>query len=300
MLNYLVSLGTLTAIYGLMALGLNVMWGMAGLVNLGIVGFFAVGAYVSALSVTVGHVPVPLGMLLGAGVSAAIGVVTCYGLRHLRDDYLAIVTLGFAEVVRIVADNEIWLTHGSDGVSGIPQPLKAYFGSGFNLFYLVLSLVLFALAYAVAELVGTSPFGRVLRAIRDDQGVAAVAGKQVSSFQVRAFGLGSFMAGLAGALYGHYTSYIAPEIFVPLLTIYIFLAVTAGGRGNNRGTALGAVVVIFFLEASRFVTDALPFLSAVQVAAGRGIIIGLGFLVILRVRPQGLLAERIRPVPPPP
>lgn len=299
MLNYLISLGTIAAIYGIMALGLNVMWGMTGLVNLGIVGFFAVGGYVSALSTTVLHWPIGAGMALGAGVSAAIGIVTCYGLRHLRDDYLAIVTLGFAEVVRIVADNEIWLTHGSDGVSGIPQPLKAYFGSGFDVFYLVLSLTLFAAAYLLAELVGTSPFGRVLRAIRDDAGVAAVAGKQVSSFQVRAFGLGSLMAGLAGALYGHYTSYIAPEIFVPLLTIYIFLAVTAGGKGNNRGTVLGAFVVIFLIEASRFLTGALPLLSPVQVAAGRGIFIGLGFLVILHVRPQGLLPERVRRVSPP-
>ncbi len=299
MTGYLISLVTITAIYGLMALGLNLMWGMAGLVNLGIVGFFAVGAYVSALSVIGLHLPVAVGMLLGGGVAAAIGVVTCYGLRHLRDDYLAIVTLGFAEVVRIVADNEIWLTHGSDGISGIPQPLKATFGQHFDLFYMGLSLTFFALAYVVAERVGTSPFGRVLRAIRDDPGVAAVAGKRVSSFQVRAFGLGSFMAGLAGALYGHYTSYIAPEIFVPLLTIYIFLAVTAGGTGNNRGTVVGAFVVVFLLEATRFLTGILP-LSPVQVSAGRGMLIGLGFLVILRVRPQGLLPERIRPIPPPP
>ena len=300
MLGYLISLGTITAIYGLMALGLNVMWGMAGLVNLGIVGFFAVGAYVSALTVIGLHLPIAAGMALGAAVSALIGVITCYGLRQLRDDYLAIVTLGFAEVVRIVADNEIWLTHGSDGVSGIPQPLKAYFGRDFDVFYLLLSLTLFAAAYLVAELVGTAPFGRVLRAIRDDQGVAAVAGKQVSSFQVRAFGLGSFMAGLAGALYGHYTSYISPEIFVPLLTIYIFLAVTAGGKGNNRGTVVGAFLVIFFLEASRFLTGALPFLSPIQVSAGRGMLIGLGFLVVLRLRPQGLLPERIRAVSPSP
>ena len=299
MLGYLVSLGTLTAIYGLMALGLNVMWGMAGLVNLGITGFFAVGAYVSALSTTALHLPVAAGMALGGLVSALLGVVACYGVRQLRDDYLAIVTLGFAEVVRIVADNEIWLTNGSDGISGIPQPLKAYFGAAFGWFYLVLSLALFAAAYGVAELVGTSPFGRVLRAIRDDPGVAAVAGKQVSAFQVRAFGLGSFMAGLAGALYGHYTSYIAPEIFVPLLTIYIFLAVTAGGKGNNAGTVVGAFIVIFLLEASRFLTDAVPFLSPVQVAAGRGMLIGLGFLLVLRLRPQGLLPERIRPALPP-
>lgn len=292
MLGYLISLATLTAIYGLMALGLNIMWGMAGLVNLGIVGFFAVGAYVSALTVTAWHLPVAAGMVLGGLVSAVLGVAVCAGVRRLQDDYLAIVTLGFAEVVRIVADNEIWLTNGSDGISGIPQPLKGPLGRDFDLFYLAVSLILFAAAYVVAELVGTAPFGRVLRAIRDDRGVAAAAGKRVASFQMRAFGLGSFMAGLAGALYGHYTSYIAPEIFVPLLTIYIFLAVTVGGKGNNLGTVVGAFVVIFFLEASRFLTGALPFLSPVQEAAARGMIIGLGFIVVLRLRPQGLLPER--------
>ncbi len=292
MLTYIVALGTIASIYGVMALGLNVMWGMAGMVNLGIVGFFAIGAYASALTTTALHWPIAAGIAVGAVVSAAVGMAACHGVRRLRDDYLAIVTLGLAEVVRIVADNEVWLTRGSDGISGIPQPLKAVFGNRFDLFYLALCLVAFAAAYAVAELAGTSPFGRVLRAIRDDRDVAAAAGKRVSAFQARAFGLGSLMAGLAGALYGHYTSYIAPEIFVPSLTIYIFLAVTAGGRGNNLGTVLGAFVVVVFLEASRFLGGALPFMSPEQIAAGRGMLIGLAFLVTLRFRPQGLLPER--------
>lgn len=294
MTNYLISLVTLVGIYGLMALGLNVMWGMAGLVNLGIVGFFAVGAYVSALLVVDLQVPVAVGLLAATVASGAIGVLTCYGLRHLRDDYLAIVTLGFAEVVRIVAENEIWLTHGTDGISGIPQPMKATLGPGrpFDLFYMALVLVLFALAFWLTERLRTAPFGRVLRAVRDDHQVAAVAGKRVSAFQVRAFGVGSALAGLAGALYAHYTSYISPELFVPLLTIYIFLAVTAGGKGSNLGAVIGSVLVIFFLESTRFVTAALPFLSPVQVAAGQGILIGIGLLLVLRLRPQGLLPER--------
>lgn len=292
MLSYLIAMGTLAAIYGVMALGLNLMWGMTGLVNLGIVGFFAVGAYVSALTVIHWHVPVAAGMGLATVISGLLGVATCYGLRRLRDDYLSIVTLGLAETVRIIAENEIWLTHGTDGISGIPQPLKRQLGADFNLFYFALTLVMLLLAFLVVEQLRTAPFGRVLRAVRDDLHVASVAGKRVVSFQTRAFGLGCALAGLAGALYGHYTSYINPEIFVPLLTIYIFLAVTAGGRGNNVGVVLGAYLVVFFLESTRFAVEWLPFLTATQLNAGRGILIGLCFLLVLRFQPHGLVRER--------
>lgn len=292
MASYLLAMCTLAAIYGMMVLGLNLMWGMAGLVNLGIVGFFAVGAYVSALTVIGWHVPVPAGMALAALVSGLLGVVTCYGLRRLQDDYLSIVTLGLAETVRIIAENEIWLTNGTDGISGIPQPLKRTLGPDFNLFYGAVCFLLLALAFLAAERLRTAPFGRVLRAIRDDPQVSAVAGKSVAGFQVKAFGIGSALAGLAGALYGHYTSYINPEIFVPLLTIYIFLAVTAGGRGNNLGAVLGAFLVVFFLESTRFAVEWLPFLTPIQAQAGRGMLIGICFLCVLRFRPQGLLPER--------
>lgn len=292
MTSYLIAMATLTAIYGLMALGLNLMWGMTGLVNLGIVGFFAIGAYTSAIITVDAHGPIALGMAAGALVSGLVGMIVCHALRRLQDDYLAIVTLGVAEMVRIVAENETWLTRGTDGISGVPQPLKRLLGADFNYFYLALCLVMLGIGLFVAERLRTSAFGRVLRAVRDDQQVAAVAGKRVPSFQVQAFGVGSAFAGLAGALYGHYTSYVVPEIFVPLITIYIFLAVVVGGRGNNFGTICGAFAVIFFLESTRFAAQLLPFLTPVQVASGRGILIGLCFLVVLRYRPSGIFPER--------
>jgi branched-chain amino acid transport system permease protein len=293
MISYLIAMATIAAIYGLMVLALNIMWGMAGLVNFGIAGFFAVGAYTSALTVLVLGWPIWLGLIAGGAMTAGLAALTCAGLRGLRNDYFAIVTLGFTEVIRLISENEIWLTRGTDGISGIPQPFKRYLGEDFNLFYLGLCLALLGVAFLVAERLRTSPFGRTLRALRDDPQVAAVAGKPVGRFQIKAFALGGAFIGIAGALYAHYTSYISPELFVPLLTLYVFLATTTGGRGNNLGAVVGSFVVIFFLESTRFATEILPFLTPVQVAAGRGILIGLLFLLVLAIRPYGLLREPI-------
>src|SRR5215213_2958493 len=285
MINYLIAMATFGAIYAILALGLNVMWGMAGMVNLGIVGFYAFGAYVSALLTVNAHAPIALGF------AAAMAALVTLGIARLRDDYLAIVTLGFAEVVRIVAENEIWLTRGTDGVSGIPQPLKSTLGSDFNLAYLLFCLIILAIVLFMLERVRKSPFGRVLRGIREDAHVVAFAGKDVLRFKVKAFALGGALAGLAGALYAHYSSYIVPEIYVPLLTIYIFLALTAGGIGNNWGAVLGAFVVVFFLESTRFLVGVIPWLSAEQLAALREFLIGLSLLLVLYFRPRGLIPE---------
>ncbi|MBI1779253.1 MAG: branched-chain amino acid ABC transporter permease [Proteobacteria bacterium] len=293
MTSYLVAMATFGTIYALLALSLNVMWGMTGMVNLGLTGFFAVGAYASALLTVRLGMPVAVGFLASMAVASCVAAVTTFGLMRLRDDYLAIVTLGFAEVVRIAGENEIWLTNGTDGISRIPQPLKSTLGPDFNTFYLGLALLVLAIVFFLLERLRLSPFGRVLRAIREDAQMAAVAGKNVLLFKVWAFAIGGLIAGLAGALYGHYTSYIVPELFQPLLTIYIFLALTAGGRGNNWGAAIGAYVVVFFLESTRFLTGILPGISVVQIAAMRELLVGLGLLLVLHVRPYGLMPERL-------
>jgi branched-chain amino acid transport system permease protein len=296
--NYLIAMAVSAGLYALMALGLNVIWGMAGQVNLGLVGFFAVGAYVSALLTLKLGVPIAAGVVAGALVAAAVGAVVSLVTARLRGDYLAIVTLGFAETIRVVASNEIWLTNGTDGISGIPGPWRAALTPGeFNLFYLCLVAALVIAAFALIDRLAHSPFGRVLRAIRDDEQAAAVAGKHTLAFKVKAFAFGSAVLGLSGALYGHYTSYIAPDLFLPLLTLYIKLALLAGGVGNNRGAVLGAVVVVTFLESTRFVVPLIPGLSHVQGAALRELLISAALIVVLRLRPQGLLPEaRLHPV----
>ena len=291
MTNYIISMATFGAIYAILALALNLMWGFAGMVNLGIVGFYAIGGYISAiLTVKLGW-PIAAGFVAAMAGTAAIAAVTTFGLMRLRDDYLAIVTLGFAEVVRTVAENEIWLTRGTDGVSGIPQPMKALLGDAFNSAYLAFSLILLLIVMFVMELIRTSPFGRVLRAIREDAQIAAFAGKDVLHFKVKAFAIGGAIAGLAGALYAHYTSYIVPEIYVPLLTIYIFLALTAGGLGNNWGAVLGAFVIVFCLESTRFLIGVIPFINAEKLAALREFLVGLSLLLVLMYRPRGLMPE---------
>lgn len=297
MLSYLAFIATIAGIYAMLALSLTVVWGQAGMVNLGLAGFFALGAYASALATTTGRLPIPLGMLIAVGVAAAAGVVVTRITRSMRGDYLAIVSLGFAEMVRLAAINETWATRGSDGVSGIPGPFKAQLGDHFNLAYLALTWALVALATWVVARLADAPFGRVLRAIRDDDAVAAAAGKPVLRFKVQAFAIAGALAGAGGALYAHFTSYIAPDVFTPLITIYIFLAATAGGHTRWAGALLGALLVIAFVEGTRFVAAAIPGLSALQVAAMREFMVGAALIVLLHLRPEGLLAESIRRSP---
>jgi branched-chain amino acid transport system permease protein len=298
--NYLIAMAVSAGIYALMALGVNVMWGFAGMVNLGLVGFFAVGAYTSALLTKAGS-PIALGMLAAAVLASAVGVLVSLITVRLRGDYLAIVTLGFAETIRIVASNAIWLTNGTDGISGIPGPYRGTLSpEGFNLLYLAVVAAIVAAAYVGMERLRASPFGRVLRAIRDDEQVAAVAGKHVTLFKVKAFAIGSAALGLAGALYAHYTSYIAPDIFVPLFTLYIKLALLAGGLGNNRGAIVGAFAVVFLLEATRFAIPWVPGVTPVQGAAIREFLVAVLLIVMLRYRPAGLLPERLVRLPVPP
>lgn len=299
MLSYLLFIAIITGVYALLGLGLVVIWGQSGMVNLGLAGFFALGAYASALLTTVLSVPIVLGWLAAVVLAALIGLLVTWLTRSMRGDYLAIITLSFAEFIRLIAVNEAWLTNSIDGISGIPAPFRAALGDNFNIFYLVLTWAIVAVAYMAVRRLINAPFGRVLRAIRDDDQVAAVAGKPVLSFKIQAFMLGSGLAGLAGAMYAHFNAYIAPDLFTPLITIYIFLAVTAGGYTRPAGALVGAVLVNVLLEGSRFVAGFASGLSGLQVASIREIVIGVTLILLMRLRPQGILPEHIRFVKPP-
>ena len=292
--KYLIAMVTFGGLYGILALGFNLIWGMAGMINLGLAGFFALGGYVSALLTTKLGAPIVIGVVASMVIAAGAGVVMALVTARLRGDYLAIITLGFSEVVRLVASNEIWLTRGTDGISGIPGPWRGRVPpETFNLIYFGVIALVVAVLLVLLERVRTAPYGRVLRAIRDDEQVAGVAGKPVTAFKVQAFALSSAVLGLGGALYGHYTSFVAPDTFSTLVSIYVVLAVTAGGTGTNVGAVVGALLVVFFMESTRFATGWLP-LQPVQVAAVREFLIGASLIVVLRFRPAGLVPERIR------
>lgn len=295
--SYLIFIATLGGIYALLALSLNLVWGMTGLVNLGLVGFFAIGAYGSAISTGDGA-PFVLGLMVAIIASVLAGLIVTFATLRLRDDYLAIVTLGFGEVVRLVALNERWLTNGADGISGIRAPLRVQLGlDGASVFYLAIVSFAVLVVWLMLRQLDRSAYGRTLRAIREDQELAAFAGKRVLRFKFQVFGLGAAIAGLAGALYAQQQSYISPDHFDSLTTIYIFLAVTAGGVGRPLSSLLGGYAVVVFLEGTRFLGVVLPWLEPLQIASLREMLVGVALFMILRLRPQGLLPEKIQPAP---
>lgn len=297
MVSYLIFTLTIGGIYALLALSLNLVWGTAGMVNLGLAGFFGVGAYASALATGAGA-PVLLGWGIAALAGVAVGLIVTFATLRLRDDYLAIVTLGFAEMVRLVALNERWLTKGADGLSGIPAPMKAELGvAGFNLAYLCVVSAIVLAVWLMLRRLDTSPYGRTLKAIREDQELARFAGKRVLRCKFEAFALSAAIAALAGALYAHHQSYFSPDHIQPLITIYVFLGLTAGGVGRPAGAVLGGYAVVLFLESTRFVADVVPGLQPVQLAALREILIGAALLLALRFRPQGVLPETMPNAP---
>ncbi|MFT3816690.1 MAG: branched-chain amino acid ABC transporter permease [Rubrivivax sp.] len=291
MINYLTFMLTIAGIYAMLGLGLVTLWGQGGMVNLGLAGFFAVGAYASALLTNAGA-PIALGWLAAAAFAGLVGAVLTFVTRRMSGDYLAIVSLGFAEVIRLAATNETWLTRGSDGISGIRAPYKAALGDLFGVSYLLLVWATIALvAWGLTRLL-RSPYGRAMRAVRDDEQVAAVAGKPTVPLKLKTFGLGAGISGLAGAVYAHLTSFIAPDGFVPLLTIYIFLAVTLGGYTRVKGAIVGALLLVLLLESTRFLGGLIPGLNAVQVASLREIVIAGTLIAVMQWRPQGLLTEK--------
>lgn len=291
MIGYLTTILTLVSIAALIAMALNIQWGMCGMVNFGLAGFVALGAYVTAILTLAGWDTFSAMAMAIVACSAAGALLSLISMR-LSEDYLAIVTLGFGEIVRLVTLNESWLTGGAMGLPGIPRPFVGVIGeASYETFYLVFSLVIVLVVFLALDKSARSPFGRALRAVRDDDLVAASLGKNVLLLRAKAFALGGAVTGIAGSLQAFQFSYIDPSQFTPILTAYAFMAVIAGGRGSQRGLILGACSIMVLLEATRFLKDIIPFLDNAQVAAVRLILIGAGLIALLIFRPQGLLPE---------
>ncbi|MGB3556894.1 MAG: branched-chain amino acid ABC transporter permease [Jannaschia sp.] len=289
---YLVSMATYAGFFMILALALNLQWGLTGMVNFGIAGFYALGAYTSGLlSAKAGW---PLGATIPAAVLAGIvagGLVALLSMR-LREDFLAIVTLGVGEMIRLIVLNEDQITEGPRGLRIEAQPFHGLVGAeAYPLFYLCFVALFVAITYAICERIRTGPMGRTLRAIREDDVVAGVLGKDVFRHRVQIFAIGGGFMGLAGALYAHFTQNISPEVFMPMVAMFVWMSVIVGGAGNNRGLLIGAGTVIMFLEGTRFIGDVAPWLDAEKMSAIRIIVIGLLLIVTIRVRPRGLLPE---------
>jgi branched-chain amino acid transport system permease protein len=293
MLAYVVALLIVAGIYALLTISLDLQYGFTGLVNFGQVGFFAIGAYGSAL-VTLAGYPIALGFVV-AVLAAALSALPLGALAlRLREDYLAIVTLGFSEVVRLVIVNEEWLTKGGLGLPGVPRPFTQFGVGGSEAAYLALVVACnLAVVLLIRRVVG-SPFGRLIQAIRDNEVTVVSLGKSPPAAKVKALVLGAGIAGLAGALYAHYITFVVPDQFLPLVTFYVWMAMILGGVGTLRGSLAGALVLVLILEGTRFVRDLIPGIGAVEMASIRLALIGLLLVVFVVYRPHGVFGNRTR------
>ena len=305
---YGLSLLTMGGIYAVLCLGLNIQWGFTGLFNAGIAGFFAIGGYVSAI-LTAPESPYHLGgyswpplaaAFVAMAVAAVLGWAVAKTCIRLRSDYLAIATLGIAEIFRLILKNETWATNGARGVNQIPKPFETlpepWNQIGFTLMILAIVLVL----YLLLERARTSPWGRVMMAIRENEDAARAAGKDVERFRVQAFVLGSAIMGLGGALMGHYLKFVDPQLSDPLTaTFLVWVMLIVGGSGNNKGAILGAMLMWTVWSATEILTSRLPDEWAIRSAYIRIFLIGLVLQIVLQRYAGGILPER-RAAPPKP
>jgi neutral amino acid transport system permease protein len=364
MTDYFVSLTIWAGLYAIFALGLNLQWGFTGLINFGHVAFATLGAYTTVL-LSLQGVPMAIAALGGAALAALLGLAIGVSTLRLREDYLAIVTIGVSEVIRLLVLNEEWLTQGAFGVQRYPLPLDipltlpgkllifgiftliaifalwqlwrslgrqwreaervsetsyqprkpatiliggvlatvtivALYSNGaialshynYKAGLMVLVLIVLVLVYAGLEFLVRSPWGRVLKAIREDEEIPKALGKNVFWYKLQSFMLGGAIAGLAGAFLAWQLTTIYPTNFEPLLTFNAWIIVILGGSGSNAGTLLGAVIFWAYDSLTRFILPQLTILNDSQLGALRIMVIGLILMVLMIWRPQGILGKK--------
>ncbi len=316
--TYFLFLVGLAGMYALLSLGLNSQWGFTGLINFSVAAFFGIGAYGAALT-TASSSPVAGGFNPAYGLVVALVAATVLALfiglptLRLRADYLAIASLGLAEVVRRVVLNERRWTNGNLGVRGIPGffdgwpvlstfpeaipglriavPLGATVELGEPFYRMLLNVLLVTVfvvgSYLLLSRVHRSPWGRVLRTIRADEDLARALGKNTYRFKLQAFVLGSLVMALAGVFYAHLNLFVSPATLEPITTFYVWVAVILGGTGSTRGAVFGGVVVVVLREGTR----GLAGLEGIPLDAPslRLVLIGLLIVLLMRFRPQGVL-----------
>ncbi|MFC4949618.1 branched-chain amino acid ABC transporter permease [Pseudonocardia sp. GCM10023141] len=267
----------------LLAIGLNIVVGQAGLLDLGFVAFYAIGAYTLAYLGTAHGWPFWPTLILGIFMAAVSGVILGAPTLRLRGDYLAIVTLGFGEIVRITAvnTNEIG---GARGITPIPHP-PAIFGVEFTLnplpyYYLLLAFIVLTIIFSIR--LQRSRVGRAWTAIREDEDAAELMGVPTFKFKLLAFALGAMVGGLAGTIFASKVIFIAPTNFPFILSATILAAILLGGAGNLPGVILGAFVVAWLPERFRGFADY------------RILVFGAALVLVMVLRPEGLLPSRQR------
>jgi len=301
---------TLGSIFALLSLGLNLQWGYTGLFNVGVAGFYALGAYTYALLASGASAqhwggfewPFPLAVIAAMVLTGTVAWLIGLATLRLRDDYLAIATIGIASTIQLIAMNAEGVTGGTQGIYGVHNPFVSLGGGQGGIwptlaFFLLVAVTL-AGVYALLERLVHSPWGRVLTAIREDEVAAASLGKNAFHYRLQSFVIGCVVMGLAGALYAAFLQYVSPAEFIPLLTFQVWAMLIVGGSGNNRGAILGAFLVWAIWSFSGDLAKALlPAQLSVRAGALQVVLIGLLLMVFLLLRPRGILGSRKAVVP---
>ena len=303
---YWVSIVTEAAIFAILALGLDVVWGWAGDFDLAFYGYLALGSYmtfvlaigkpISPVQYIIGwHLPIVVAIVVADVVVVALAaVIGAIALRNLREIYFAVTTLGAVSALYLVVENYTPLFNGYNGVFGLVNPGQTALNltyNGYRIVYLLVVLGLLFLAYLLVQRLSRSPFGRMLRSVREDERAAAAYGRAVFSAKYRAYLFGAALAGLAGGLFAIFISAFNPSAWTPQELLVIYAAILVGGRGNPRGVILGVFVVyIGFVELTRFLPS--PASRPEFGPAMRQILIGLLIILMLKFRPEGIFRER--------
>lgn len=285
LVSFAIYMLTITSITFILALSLDLQVGHCGIINFGQVMFLAVGAYATAIAIA-GGVGVLAAVLISVAVCTLLGVAMSLSVRNMSGTYWGILSLAMAEIIRIIALNEQWLTGGANGISilaSVPALTWIVVASAVAVF-LILRLII------------ASPFGRVIHVIREGDRLPLALGKNVLAFKMATMAIGGAIGGLAGAYYALMQRYMSPDDAKPIETFIIWAMIVVGGRGNLWGIVLGTVVIQAFYTGTRFLTGSFG-IGAETMAALRLVMIGLLIMTVTMFRPQGILPERRRKYP---
>ena len=303
---YWISVITESGIFAILALGLDMVWGWCGDFDLAFYGYLALGSYMTMV-LTIGKPTPPTEYILGLTlpyplaivvadvlVVALAAIIGAVALRNLREIYFAVTTLGAVSALYLVVQVYTPLFDGFNGLFGLINPGQSALNltyNGYRQFFMVVVLVILAATYLVVQRLSRSPFGRMLRAVREDERAAAAYGRGIFFAKYRAYLFGAALAGLAGGLFAAYISAFNPSAWTPQELLVIYAAILVGGRGNPRGVIVGVFVVyVGFIELTRYLPS--PASRPEFAPALRQVLIGLLIILMLRFRPAGIFAER--------
>ena len=285
-MEYLIHIAILISIYAILGLSLNLVVGFTGLLSITQAAFYGIGAYVTAILLTSTGINFFVALLASIVITAVLSLAIGFVLSKFKDDYYALGSFGFNVIIYSIFLNWQSLTRGPLGIPGIPRPSLFGFTFSENIWFLVLAIVCALIVYGVCHYITHSSFGRVLKAIREDEQAIQVFGYRVLWYKLAIFVVSAGMAAVAGSLFASYITFIDPSSFTLTESIFILAVVILGGLANNKGAVIGAICLILLPEILRFV--GFPDDIAAQM---RQVTYGVILILLMLYRPQGLVGE---------